>query len=360
MNVADVTLYRYTSEQLRNLCEVAGFEKSDNTPLQLLKELLGPAGTRPLSDGPLWPSDVADDATPVEFSLAFDSSGGRAIRVLGETINGKPSPEANAEAAKQLLATLAERFRLPLDRYHAVADLFLPQQPQGKFSLWFSLIFRPHSPPRVKVYFNPEVQGVGRARELVASGLRRLGIAHAYDTVEKHALRRGELDRFSFFAFDLDDGPAARLKLYVSHFSAMPEDVEHAARAVSGVDPALVSEFCSVIGGSGPFTGRPLVSSYSFVEDGGGSPGNYSLYLPIRSYTSDDKVARTRVLELMRSRGLDEADLDAAIRAVSRRQLADNVGLIPHVSLRAGRFDSGITVYLSSEAFAVTPVPLAT
>jgi DMATS type aromatic prenyltransferase len=360
VKVANVTLYEYASEQLRNLYKVVGFGNPDANVLDLLRELLGAAGARPLSDGPLWPSDVSDDATPIEFSVAFDETGGRAIRVLGETIAENPSLGANTDATRQVLAAVADRFGLPLDRYHAVADLFLPGAPRGKFALWYSLILRPDSRPQLKIYFNPEVHGRGTDRELVATALRRLGLDKAYEIVEEHALRRGALDRFSFFALDLNDDPLSRVKLYVSHDSASSVDVERAGRAVDGVDPERIREFCEIIGGgTGPFGGRPLVSSYSFVGDGTGRPGNYSLYVPIRDYVPDDETARSRVLEFMKRRNLDEAELDQAVGAVTQRQLAAGVGLIAHVSLRLGRFGSGTTLYLSSEAFTVTP-PSAT
>jgi DMATS type aromatic prenyltransferase len=359
VNVADLTLFQYTSRQLRNLCQVAGFDESDDTPTALLRELLGPAGDRPLSAPPLWPSDVSDDATPVEFSIAFDESGERAIRILGETIAGTPSAQDNVVAAERFLDHLAQRFQISLDRFNEVRELFLPEQPQGSFAMWYSLILRPHSPPRFKVYFNPAVRGDEQAPGLVAEGLRRLGLDNVYDLVAENALSRGELDRFTFFALDLDNSPLSRVKLYISHYSAEVRDVERAARPVEGIDPARIREFCSLIGGKpGPFARRPLISSYSFVEADPEHPGNFSLYLPVRDYVPDDEVARARVLELMRASGLGRSDLDDLIRAVSDRRLAAAAGLLAHVSLRLGRFGSGFTVYLSSEAFTATPAAI--
>ncbi|PRX50970.1 DMATS type aromatic prenyltransferase [Prauserella shujinwangii] len=355
MNGADVTLSDYTSQQLRNLCREAGFTDTD-TPAELLRELLGAAGGRPLSAGPLWPSDVADDATPVEFSFAFDDGGDRAIRVLGETIAERPGPDANVAAARRFLHTVTERYGCTADRFEAVQDLFLPERPRGKFALWFSLIFRPGAAPRVKVYFNPDVRGPERARELVAEGLRRLGMDNAYDIVLAHALSRGDRDRFSFFALDLDDDPLSRVKLYVSHAAASVPDVERAAAAVSGIDRSEIGRFCALVGGSsGPFAGRPLISSYSLVEADPDRPGNYSLYLPVRDYVPDDETARSRIRSFLAEHGLDPADLDRALGAVSGRPLRDGRGLLAHVSLRLGGFGSGTTVYLSSEAYDVTP-----
>ncbi|MBP2329549.1 hypothetical protein JOF56_009934 [Kibdelosporangium banguiense] len=68
-----------------------------------------------------------------------------------------------------------------------------------------------------KIYLNPQVTGPTHAGRLVAEGLSRLGINRAYDAVVASALTRGELDRLSFFALDLDDRPQSRVKLYISH-----------------------------------------------------------------------------------------------------------------------------------------------
>lgn len=356
MNVAPVTLFDHASTQLGELCRVAGFPEDDGDPVDVLRELLGAAGRRPLTERPLWPSDVADDATPVEFSVAFDESGDRAVRILAETIPEKPGPAANIVAAKRFLTHMAQRLDLSLDRFRAVEDLFLTERPRGKFALWFSVILRPGRAPALKVYFNPQVRGRREAPGLVAEGLRRLGLRDAYDTVTRHATLRREADQFSFFALDLDDGPLSRVKLYISHDSAESATVERAAQAVEGADPLAVREFLATAGGgAGPYAGRPLVSSYSFVEAYAGGPGNYSLYLPIRDYVPDDAVARRHVLAHFRQAGLPAEDLDRAIGAVTSRPADDGVGLIAHVSLRLGRFGSGTTVYLSSEAYAVNP-----
>jgi hypothetical protein len=209
----------------------------------------------------------------------------------------------------------------------------------------------------LKVYFNPQVSGPARAPTLVAEGLRRLGIDyHVYEMVVKHALTRQDRDQFSFFSLDLDNSPQARVKLYVSHRDAETADVERAASLVPGIDPVQIQEFCAVLGGGkGPFRQRPLMSSYSFIEGDTGRLSNYSIYLPIRAYVPDDEVARARLLAIMAQYNIDGRELDRSLAAVSGRPLRDGVGLIAHVSLRLGEFGSGITVYLSSEAFGVTP-----
>lgn len=342
------SLYEHTSRQLDTLCKVIGFDSTDR-PRKLLGQLLGPGGESRLTDPPSFASNVSDDTTPIEFSLAFDTTGECAVRVLGESI-GAPAP-------RHFLEAVADEYRLDTTRLDTVDDLFLPRgEHQGPFSLWHSLIFRAGHDPRIKVYLNPQISGPAMANHLVSAGFRRLRLPGAFERVSEHALSRGDLDSFAFFALDLNRGPLSRVKVYVAHEAAECSDVERAAELVPGIDPLRIREFCALLGGGkGPFLARPLISSFSFVEDDQDQPSNYSLYFPIRSYVPDDAVARARVQAVMAQYDLDGAKLDEAIGAISGRKLRNGVGLISHVSLRLGEFGSGITVYLSSEAYRVMP-----
>ncbi|MBE9375951.1 tryptophan dimethylallyltransferase [Saccharopolyspora sp. HNM0983] len=354
MGVADATLAELTSDQLRNLCEIAGIDERD--PIRLLGDILGPAGPRPLAEPPLWPSDVADDATPVEFSMQFESDGNRHLRVLAEKLADEPGPGANLRATRELLTSLDARYGLNLDRLRAVEDLFLADDPQGKFAWWYSFIFGPDSMPKFKIYINPAMHGAEHASALVERALGRLGLDGAWQTIRDHALTRDGFDHPGFFAVDLDRGPQARVKLYVTHDAAGPDDAVRAARAVPGIDADRVAEFCAMLSPETEvFRGRPLVSSYSFVDGDQETPSNYSLYLPIRDYVPHDAVARERTVRLLKDHGVDPDLLDRALTALTDRPLEDNTGLIAHLSLRMSPGKTGTTVYLSSEAYGGTP-----
>ena len=156
---------------------------------------------------------------------------------------------------------------------------------------WSSGINRP---PEFKIYFNPELKGVELAPSLVATALDRLGLNGSYRAVLDHGVRPGELgraDRLTFFALDLHDAPHARVKLYLSHHDAEPGDVARAAAVVDGVNAEEFAEFCVLAGGqTGTFSGRPLISSYTFLGELD-RPAGYSVYVPIRSYVNDDEEA---------------------------------------------------------------------
>jgi Tryptophan dimethylallyltransferase len=355
MMSASLSLREYTGGQLRRLCAVVGIPEIDG-PMSMLGALLGASAERFLYEPPLWPSDIADDATPVEFSLAFDRKGVPALRLHGETIANTPGIRANACACLSVITSLAEQYTLSLDRFQQIQDLFFPEDPRGDFGMWYSVIFRPRATPDFKVYLNPNAQGRHQAPEVVAEALRRLGLKHAYSVIAEHGAQRWQLDRFSYFALDLHAQPWSRVKVYVAHLGAGPVIAQRAAGAVPGVDPAEVADFCSLVGGDTErFPGRPLMSSFTFTETNPAVPNNYSLYLPIREIVSDDETARQRVRELMIRHGLDASMLDRVLAAVSARPLRNGVGLITYVSLRLGPARPGMTVYLASEAYRTTP-----
>jgi len=351
----DLSVSDYLSGQLGRLCAVLDMDPA--APVELLAGVLGTHAGRPLSEPPPWPSDVSDDHSPVEFSIAYNDHEPPALRVLAEVLGPTPGVRANMSAAYGFLEDNAGRYGLSLSRLDAVRDLFATDRPQGDFALWCSLVFRARRPPEFKVYLNPEVEGPDRAPELVGEALHRLGLGRSYKAMLRHAVRPGELgrlDRLAFFALDLHDGPQARVKLYLSHFDATARVASRAAVMVDGVDAAQVAEFCTLAGGSGRFHGRPLVSSYTLTA-GGAKPAGYSIYVPIRSYVADDLEARERVLPLLDRYRFDPAIFERAVAAVTSRPLADGVGLIAHVSLRLGPPRPGLTVYLSAEAYEVYP-----
>ncbi|WP_246002006.1 tryptophan dimethylallyltransferase family protein [Allorhizocola rhizosphaerae] len=322
-----------------------------------MSDLLGPHGSRPLSEPPAWLSNVADDHTPVEFSLAYSQGEPPALRLLGEALGSPPGPQTNMSAGEEFIDAHTGRLGLSTARLDLVRDLFATDHPQGTFGLWCSLVFRRARRPELKIYLNPEVKGVQRAPHLVGEALHRLGLAKSYQTMLDHAVRPDELgrnDRLSFFALDLHDGPQARVKLYLSHHHAEIRDVVRAAGIVDGVDPTELAEFCAAAGGANRFDSLPLVGSYTLTE-GADAPVGYSIYVPIRGYVNDDREARDRVVALLARHGFDSATFDQAVAAVTQRSLRDGVGLIAHVSLRLGPPRPGVTVYLSAEAYQVKP-----
>ncbi|WP_018686628.1 tryptophan dimethylallyltransferase family protein [Actinokineospora enzanensis] len=347
-----ISLNEHTGAQLRGLCHAIGLDHRADEVCAVVAGLFGPAGTRAVTEPPLWRSDVSDDHTPVEYSVSFEEDGSHTLRLLVECGPQRPGGRALLAAALRGLDGLAERYPLSLDRFDAVRDLFLPEDPRGLFSLWFSVVVTAAA-VRVKVYLNPQVSGAAAAEGLVISGLDRLGFADAAAALRGRGARPcSTVDTFSFFALDLDDTPRSRVKVYRTHPRARIAHMGPLAAASPDTDLDALAEFHRVVGDTDVYDGRPLVSSHTFLQDAPG-PSGFSLYLPVRDYVPDDEVALARVRALLARHGFDDRPLSRAIAAVTDRPLADGVGLIAHVSLKTGRPRPGITVYLSAEAYAV-------
>ncbi|ONI90678.1 hypothetical protein ALI22I_11180 [Saccharothrix sp. ALI-22-I] len=354
MDPQNVSVRDFTGRQLSALLHSVGITENTAQSVGLLADALGPGGLHPLSTSPAWPSDVADDHTPVEFSTAFAADEPPVVRLIVEPTATRPSRSANTSAALAALDRMRQHGNLDTRRFDAVRNLFLPEQPERDFTFWYSLVFRAAQAPAVKVYLNPEVRGEAAAEGLVREALERTGFASGFPVLRDHAVTRPGLDKYSFFALDLVEQQRARVKTYISHHAVNVTDITRAANAAQGVDVDGVPDFCRLAGGTGTFDKRPLISSYTFLEGDADGPSGYSLYLPIRDYVGDDEEARRRVLAVMAKYDLDPTQFDNALRTIARRPLDEGVGLIAHVSLRMGRPRPGVTVYLSSEAYDVT------
>lgn len=359
MDGAHPSLADHVSGQLRALCAAIGLPA--HAPLASVRPLIEPVAGRSLADPPAWPTDISDDHTPVEYSIACDAGKPPVLRILGETFAQQPGRAANLRAALRLVDRYGAGLGSALDRFHLVRQVFLDGDPQSDFALWFSLVHRAGRRPEVKIYFNPDTRGPERAPHLVAEALRRLGLDDAYATVLRHGVRTGEpgnRDRFSFFALDLHSRTDARTKVYLSHRDADADSLLRAASATPQPNPEAVLDFLKLTGCTEALTHRPAVSGYTFAGADTDRPGTYSLYLPIRDYVRDDEHARDLVLAVADRFGLDTGVIDRAIAAVARRPLHTGVGLIPHVSLRVpGDGPPGVTVYLSAEAYRVRATP---
>ncbi|MFB9908608.1 tryptophan dimethylallyltransferase family protein [Allokutzneria oryzae] len=357
MDLSAISLREYASEQLQGLHRAVGFMDAPRDTMDLLSNLLGPGGVHLLSEPPLWSSDLSDDKTPIEFSVAFEGDGTPTVRLCVEPTAERPSHAANVQVSKEILQFYSERFNFSLEQFHRVSELFLSPGLRGRFAIWVAVVLKRNDRPSFKVYFTPDERALAEAPALIEEALHRLGFRDAFGPLCRHALRPGlGLDHFTFFSLDLGERSRSRVKVYASHFSADVTDIERAARLARGVEPGRLRDFCYLVGGGpGPFAARPLISSYAFVEGDTDRPSGYTLHLPIRDYVTDDALSRARVNALLSQQGFDSAPFEDALGVVARRPLDQGVGMIPYASLRLGLVRPGVTVYLSSELYQVVP-----
>jgi DMATS type aromatic prenyltransferase len=300
--------------------------------------------------GPAWPSDITDDHTPFEFSLAFEDDRPE-LRMLTEPQGDAPSLPANWEAGWELNERLRGAFGVSIDRALAVKDLFEPRHAGNRFALWHATDLRRGRDPRFKLYLSPWSRGPEEARGVVGEALARLGLSDSWDFVRERVLRRGDADTLGYFALDLGEDTAARVKLYVLHERVRAEEVEPvvaAARALPSSGDARW--FCrAVTGHEGPFGARPLISCLAFVAGRGARPITHTLHVPVRCYAAHDASVLDRVVGLMSS--AQAWAYRAAVNALANRPLDRRTGIQTYVSFRHENDRRRLTIYLAPEAY---------
>jgi hypothetical protein len=343
--------------QLRRLCRAVGLEGFQDLYAGLMRELLGPAATGAVDVTPAWESQISDDHTPVEYSISFDMGRTPRLRFLVEPSGRRPDLWANMQAGLHVLELLADRYQFSLDRLFMLQDLFFPRRPQGTFGLWLAAELGRSGTPRFKVYLNPSVHGPDRAWQVVGEALARLGFGDAFLSLLRYGVPRNrQVDRSYIFSLDLGSPwGRPRVKVYIRHEGFSAAEAALTACAVPGVSPESIAQFCELVGGPGPFTGRPLISCFSFVEGDHERPSGSALHVPIRDYVEHDREARNRASAALDCYGFDPSVLGRALAGVSRRPLAAGVGLISYVALVCNPRPRRMTVYLSSEAYEAAP-----
>jgi len=303
-----------------------------------------------LLQAPGWPSDITDDHSPFELSVAFDRAS-ETVRLLTEPqLAAAPSLRASWREALDIHETLSLSSNLDLSMFERVSDLFEPTvASKARFAIWHSAVMSQEHGLRVKVYLNPAIHGSDGARDVMHAALARLGLRSSWADVGTHALRRGGVDTFSFLGLDLHAGSDARIKVYVAHPHATSDELVAALSAAGGFDATQVRAGCrELLGGDGPFERRAPLSCFAFRR-GTEALHSATLHLPVREYLSDDFEIARRV-----SQRLNLPQRVRYIRGLAAfcdRPLDAGPGLQTYVSLRASQAWQAVTVYLAPELY---------
>lgn len=346
------SLQSFGSERLDALCHAVGFGAGDTRTVRRTFERMSDSwGHRPLGEKPAWRSDITDDHTPFELSLAMEE-GLPEVRFLLEAQGQPTTPRSCWEAGLALNERLRRELGVPLERFERVRALFEPVDARARFGLWHAVCVVPGGAPTFKVYLNPFARGPEGARALVREALERLGCAEAWHVLSTRAMRQGSGDTPVYFSLDLSSHRAARIKVYLAHPEALAEELEDVMALGREYVPGEARDFCQQLQGTpSAFTAaRSTLTCLAFTSDEPGSPSSVTLHVPIRCHAAHDADALRRIRPLLdtASRGL----LERAVAALARRPLEDGVGLIQWVSLRRQGGGRRATFYLATEAYS--------
>ncbi len=348
----DLSLGAFGERKLSLLCRGLGLPRSRHKEaLRNFRLMSRSWADLPRSAGPAWPTDITDDGTPYEFSVAFD---GRApkFRLLVESQEPPMTLQSSWDAGLRLNERLGDQTSVCLERFETVRDLFAPtRDAAARYCLWHAAVLEEGAAPAYKIYLNPQIHGSQEAVSVATKALERLGIDQASTFLRARPGLYGP-DQLLYFSLDLSSARDSRVKLYAAHPGADAQDIERALVNTSNFVPGEATRWIrGLLGTSGPFSARPILTCLAFTS--AGELPVATMHLPIRSYTRDDE----RGVDLLRGH-LTESDWGAfrsALALVADRPLSVGRGLLTYVSLRPSKSGLSVTTYIAPEAFAVIP-----
>lgn len=346
------TLKNYVTRRMEMLCRAAGYPERSAEISGTLRSLIEPWAEQAVSRRSAWVSDIADDNTPVEFSVAIADNDVE-VRALFETQANEPTMEAFRAAGLAFQDRLEREFGATLERLRRVQDLFLPTKMQGEFAIWNAVVFD-RDGPKFKAYLNPQAQGYPNSGRLIREALARLEIDASWDMLEETILARGpELDELKYFALDLTEDAHSRVKIYVRHHEVTSEELERAASAAETYVPGETQDFARAMGPADDLLAeRAAFTCSSFIGGSRQRPQATTVYVPVCAYSRDDAAVLKRVSGYLRSIGVDPSRYEAVLRGFANRPLEDGVGMQPWAAFRR-HGGVRLTAYLATEAYHV-------
>jgi pyrroloquinoline quinone (PQQ) biosynthesis protein C len=343
-------------EKLTALCDSLGMNAKLGEIVEIFRAMTISWRDRQIGESIEWPSDVSDDGSPFEFSIALDPDKVE-LRVLVEAQGTNPNLQSNWQAGLELNQYLAAHYHVSLDRFAQIADLFVPTNADAKFSMWHSACFYPDKPSAFKLYLNPQSQHKSRSAAVVEESLVRLGFTHAWPTLAETAAQRGpDKDEFVYFSLDLAAHHHARVKVYLRHHDATPAELESALSAARNYVPGDAIEFCQAMApAQTSFSAKPAISAFSWVESDNATPSSSTLHIPISNYAIDDRSVCDRLDLYFIEHNIPISEYQSALKAFTKRSLETGVGMHSYTSLRREQQQRRVALYLNPEINVIRP-----
>ncbi len=341
-------------EKLTALCNAAGLSNKIDQITEIFRTLTSSWGETVVGANTGWESDVSDDCSPFEFSIALDPNKAE-LRVLVEAQGSDPNLQSNWQAGLELNQQLAAKYNVSLDRFEQIADLYAPTNSEAKFSIWHSACFYPDKEPAFKLYLNPQARSKSKAAAIVEESLVRLGFDRAWLTLAETAAQRGpDKDEFIYFSLDLAAHAQARVKVYLRHHDATPAELESALSAALNYVPGDAIEFCQAMApDQTSFAQKPVGTCFSLIQGADSVPSFGTLYLPICNYASDDRVVCDRLNSYLAQHSFPSSVYTSTLESFATRSLDTGIGMQSYTSFRREQDQIRVAVYLNPEINAV-------
>ncbi len=160
--IENETFLSFGTDRLRRLCRAVDMHDEEARIVDAFGRLSRPWNRWVIGARPRWyPSILSDDHAP-SSSRPRSPGESRDPVLLGGAGRGTQHGVQHGDRLS-VLSELAGRHDLPLARWDAIKDLFLPEQPRGLFTLLFGVTWGRGRAPKFKIYLNPYVALRGHA-----------------------------------------------------------------------------------------------------------------------------------------------------------------------------------------------------
>jgi DMATS type aromatic prenyltransferase len=347
------TYLEYGVQKLELLCNAIGFNDRVKEITDIFESLSSSWGDRLIGDNYSFLSDVTDDYTPFEISIAFHQ-GEPELRILTEAQGVSPSLQSSWEAGLNLNHWLKDNFKVNFERFHKIETLFFPDNPKAKFSIWHAVSFKGDREPKFKIYLNPQAQGESRANAIIEDCLVKLDFPEACRTIGD-ITKRHKTNKIAYFSLDISTEEKARTKIYIQHYDASLEDLEKALSIASNYSKGEITEFCRyLVDDQTLFTRKPLISCFSFITGDRKYPSSGTFYLPISNYAANDGFIRSRLHNYFIKHNLPTLVYESAIQSLAIQPLDDGLGMHAYTSFRMEGQKQLVTIYFGSLVSSIT------
>jgi len=326
--------------QIRDLCECLGLQRHTADVQALFARLTRSWADHPIDRGPLWSSDLTDDHTPYEFSVAFRQDRAE-LRMLVEAQTPGGSAHDQWRAALRLQGELASSLAVNRERFDAISPWFAPgADGRARFALWHAVVFDPAGNHLIKVYLNPAVGGASDASHRVRAALLALGHDHAVETLARLA---EDGHQPCYLSLDLTDA-GARVKVYLARrgitAAAHVEQLRRISPEAADDAARLLERF---IASNQVLDRRPLLTCLGFRREA--AVPEVTTHFPVRCYVASDHHSLDLIAERLSPRAARQ--LRELVKRFSRGPLTASQGRVTYLS--CGRSASGVrhTVYLA-------------
>jgi hypothetical protein len=336
--------------------------------MNALQSALWPWGKRSIGSEPCYQSYVSADGFPAELSVSW-RAGRPEVRVLFEPLGERLTPFGVQESGRAMVRSLAGLPGVSIDRYLALEDLFTVARPlPGRPGIWLSLARRPGSAPTYKVYLNPQARGTEGAWETATEAMGRAGLAEAWRPVAAAASElTGAGHELEFFALDLTDVPATRVKAYFRHHNCSVAELNRVASFATWHDPERIAWACAQLyGPAQALVADEPMTCLAFRGTSG--PDEANVYLRLGGNAHGAEQTHTAVARIMRA---ERAPVDQYLRIVGGLaatalppEMRGAQELLSFRTVPDGTADIGVyfrfPVYSARPGIPVTPFACAT